>query len=782
MTQRRSRPRRDWLLAIFVLLTGACGEDPSLESLRALHAVGQYEEALEPARALLDGTPDDPELNFLYGVSLSRIGEPGLAIWSFRKAMEDPEWRVRAAIQIAANSLSRDDSETAEDVATQALDVEPDNVDALLARALARATSRRNWEGALADAERALELDPDKGDAEVIRLVALLGLGRTDEAAEAIDRVEQSSREGAPGLENSSGFCVARATFSKEKGDLEEAGRRFDECLERFPTAYSAVHRAVEFYDGEGQLDRSIEILRTALDEVPHHPGYRNSLAAHLRAAGDVVRAENVLLEATRHEDPRLQVEAFVALASHHREIGEHAAAAAALEQAIERSERDEQDLEFGLADVRIQAGQYDEALALADRMSAPAYRDLVRGRVALERGQPQQALDHLEAGLRLWPDNAVARYYAALAAERSGDFDRAIEEYRYAMRADAELTDARLRLARLLLAERQIGPALQVVQKTGGRSERDVEADLLYVEMQVRTGMIAGLPNPLPASLEPPRYWGRLAETVASALRARYGASTALAFLLQIEPFDWTAAHSAPALRLLAELVAAQDGEVDKVDAMIRAALERNPDSAELHAVHAEQLARTDAASSEVDAAFAKALELDPRDAATLVAAARHAEQQSAEGALDLWLRAADADPESSEAVRAAARELLAAARVPEAGALLDALLERLPHDARAAIQRAELLLAADPKDPRALELARRAVRFGGGDDAATLLASVHRGRGEPALAEQVVREAAEAKAKRARAREQAPARRAAARQKEESDAGAAEPALPQS
>ena len=91
----------------------------------------------------------------------------------------------------------------------------------------------------------------------------------------------------------------------------------------------------------------------------------------------------------------------------------------------------------------------------------------------------------------------------------------------------------------------------------------------------------------------------------------------------------------------------------------------------------------------------------------------------------------------------------------------------------------RASLLLADDPKDPRGLELAQRAVRFRGGDDAFSLLASVHRGRGEAEQADEVLREAEETKARRERAREEAAARRAAARGKaeDESGEGAAEP-----
>jgi tetratricopeptide (TPR) repeat protein len=747
----------------------SCGSDSSVESLRALHAVGDFEAAVQSGRELLEQQPDDPELNFLYGVSLMKTGEPGLALWSFRKAMEHPDWRVRAAIQIAAAALTRDDTETAEAAASQALEAEPDNVDALVLRGLSRVSSRRNWDGALADADRALELDPDKGDAEVIRLVALLGLDRIDEAATAIERVEQASQEGAPGLENSSGFCAARAVFSKEKGDADEARQRFAECLERFPTAFNVVQEAVKFHGERGELARAIEILRTAYEAVPEAAGYRTALADHLRASGDVAGAQAILEEATTHEHPDVRRAAWVELASHYRAVEDYPAAARALEQALELSEGADPDLEFALADVLIQAGEPDRALALAETMSAAAYRDLVRGRVALERGAPEEALEHFTSGLRLWPDNAVARYYAALAAERLGDFERAIEEYRYSMRADPELTDARLRLARMHVAERQLRLALSALQRSGGTAPHDVEADLLHVELQARSGMIAGLPNPLPASLEDPVHWGRVAGAVGRGLRDRFGEKIALDFLLQVEHLDWTAPHNAAVLRLLLDLHASQDRDVAEAETMIRVALERHPDSAALHAVRARHLERRGAPAAEIDAAYARALELDPANAHALQDAARRAEQQgSAAAALDLWLRAAEADPEASEAVRTAAQGLVEAGRDEEAVARLDALLEVLPHDADAAMQRASLLLAKSPQDARALELAQRSVRFGGRDDAVEFLASVHRGRGEPALADQVIREAEEAKAARERARQEAAAKAAAGAESE--------------
>jgi Flp pilus assembly protein TadD len=72
-------------LAVWVAVcTLACGLDP--EDIRAFQQEGEFEATIEPLRELLRATPDDPELNHLYGVALLGTGQPELAIWPLRKS------------------------------------------------------------------------------------------------------------------------------------------------------------------------------------------------------------------------------------------------------------------------------------------------------------------------------------------------------------------------------------------------------------------------------------------------------------------------------------------------------------------------------------------------------------------------------------------------------------------------------------------------------------------------------------------------------------------------
>ena len=157
------------------------------------------------ARELLVERPDDPEANYLYGRALVLTQRTGLATFSLRRAMQDPEWLVPAAIQLAYAGLADRDFNEVVEVTGRILEREPENVSALLMRANAYAHWRKDPERALADANRVLELSPDTIEAFEPRILALLSLERLEEASEALAEagrrmVELESQEGTLGL------------------------------------------------------------------------------------------------------------------------------------------------------------------------------------------------------------------------------------------------------------------------------------------------------------------------------------------------------------------------------------------------------------------------------------------------------------------------------------------------------------------------------------------------------------------------------------------------------
>src|SRR5262245_1917567 len=164
----------------------ACGPDREarLGEIRGLQQAEKFAPTIEPLRELLAATPDDPELNHLYGVALLRTRQPELAIWSLRKAALDPERAVEDGLLLARALLRGGTPSDAVEQVKRVLELAPDRVEALRLLIEAELADRQN-EQVLVDVERLLTLQPDDAEALMLRLAALLNLERPDEAERA---------------------------------------------------------------------------------------------------------------------------------------------------------------------------------------------------------------------------------------------------------------------------------------------------------------------------------------------------------------------------------------------------------------------------------------------------------------------------------------------------------------------------------------------------------------------------------------------------------------------
>jgi tetratricopeptide (TPR) repeat protein len=613
------------------------------------------------------------------------------------------------------------------------LEREPENTQGLLLRAYSRAQTRQDYAGSLADADAALAVDPKSSDGLVIRAVALLGLDRIDEAGEAITAASEHFDEAGLGLAESPRFCVVRATFAKEKKELERAEEIFEACLDDDPTNFTVVDESVKFFDGIGKPARALEILRAAFEGVPDFRTYRLSLANRLALTGEEEEAEELMRDATNVPQPAPAAIAFADLAGFYFERDRVDESISAFEEALARVPDPGAEFFFAYADALVVGGRYEQALAIAEKMTVVPHRELVRGRVALAKGDPATALEHFTEGLKLWPANAVARYFAASAAEELGLIDRAIEEYRYSIRADASATDARLRLARLYMAAGDEAAALEVIRHdTERNSPGDFDHTLLELELMARLERTNLMPPRLLEAIRPPARWPLAISALARGKRAHGGPAAAAQIVLQADRLDLSAPVNAQALRGLIEDLVALD-RFDEARALVGAALEAHPEAGIFHALRGRVLAATGARPTEVRAAYERALELSPDNALALLELARieAASEGRTDEALALYARAAAADAADTRALRESVELSIGLERSAEAEVMLESLLERDPYDGAAALQLARLRLARanDVGDPATVALLRRAERFGEAAAARPILQRVEAG-----------------------------------------------------
>ncbi len=98
----KGRSRR-WLAWGVVLAVLACGSDPEaqLEEIRSQQEFGDFAATVAPLRELLESSPEDPELNHLYGVALLGVQRPELAIWPLRKAAQEADRAIEDGLLLS---------------------------------------------------------------------------------------------------------------------------------------------------------------------------------------------------------------------------------------------------------------------------------------------------------------------------------------------------------------------------------------------------------------------------------------------------------------------------------------------------------------------------------------------------------------------------------------------------------------------------------------------------------------------------------------------------------
>ncbi|TFG91601.1 MAG: tetratricopeptide repeat protein, partial [Myxococcales bacterium] len=477
-------------LAVGIALAGlACGPDPEarLAEIRVRHEAGEFEPTLEPLRELLKTTPDDPELNHLYGVALLGSSQPELAIWPLRKAAQDPDRAIDDGLLLGLALLRGGSAADAVEQAHRVLALAPERVDVLRLLLKARLDAKQHEE-VLKDAARLLALEPDDPDALMARLQALLSLDRADEAEQTLADLRAAAKNRPDDNPWPPRLCAATATFTKEKGDPDAAEELWNECLEEYPGEEVLVFGAIEFFAERPGQPRAVEILRRAHEVAPTHMPFLEALAKRLAASGESAQAEELLRAATR--DGVNDVQAWFTLARYHEERDETLKARDAMAQGLRLMGEAPAALVAAYVDLLIRAGDYDEAEKLVARFEpSQVMLNLLRGRLLLARGQPAQALEALEEGLRLWPDHSVARWLAGTAAEQLGDYDRALEEYGEAVRNDRGNRDAVRSILRLLEAQGIEREALPILARYLSENPRDTEMLVQSIRFAARAG-----------------------------------------------------------------------------------------------------------------------------------------------------------------------------------------------------------------------------------------------------------------------------------------------------
>ncbi len=677
---------RNYLATSVALLGLACGpaEDPLVE-IHKLHEEGRYAATVDQLRILVDQDPSRAETQFLLGAALLLSGNGGLAVWPLRAAAKAPEYAIDARMLLARSML---ESRTAPDsipIIDEVLELEPENIPALVLRIEAyQATARHD--DALATIERVLELHPENVPVLVPRVTSLIATQQIDEAEKAIEDARERIDNTDEDVDSSyrSMLCVARGLFAFEKGEAEVAEAQYEECLEQFPVLPFVVEQTANFYQMIGQRDRAVEVLENALEQSGNS-AFRMALAAMMRRAGDDEEQER-LMRAEAEERPTTT--AWFTLANFYVGRDEFDEALEAFDHALALSPNPPESLLFAYADTLVQDEQFDKARSIVEKFDETALRNLIIGRILLAQGDPAGALVSFEKGILLWPNNAAARFLAGKAAERIGDFDRAISEYRESIRASSVRTKAALELAQLYSLRGRHSDAFESIKRHMQVNPGDLEGTIAGVRIAHKARRFGIASDGLSRLSEMPDQAGT-ALAVHATLIAEASPDGAVEAVETIEEsdVDLTDPVNAAALRALLTYLA-ELGEHEKAAKRIDSALAAHPETAVFHELNGRALSAAGKSPEKAREAFDRALELDAEHAEALIGiAALSAQAGEVDVALALYDRATDLDSEDPTAILAAAELVQGAGRTADAQKRFAAVLLEYPREADAAI-----------------------------------------------------------------------------------------------
>jgi tetratricopeptide (TPR) repeat protein len=697
-----------------------------LATVYDLQDSGELEESITLLHEVLQDYPNHPEANFLLGIALVQTGKLKVALPPLKIASESELYAVPAGLLLASTQFRTNAFRDSIQTSNRILEIDPDNLTALFTRGQSHLAAG-NLEEALAHANQILEYRPGAQNAVIMKAEALVKLERSEEAESIwLELRREIASTGNPN--QAAHVCAQLAGFYRLLQDAERADETYVECLGEFPTHPYLLTAASDFYTRAEQPERAIEIHQNALDATPNDIRAWGRLSRVLQAHGNPGEAQAKLEQAVERFD---SAGAWRLLADFHRKARHTKEARKALEEAIARSPETQEAFLFALADLLVEEGELDRAREVGERLSQPSYQHLLRGAISLKSGDAQSALESLDAGLALWPDNSNAHYLAGLSALKLRDRRRAVAEFQKAAVIRANATDAALRLAELAFARGDYTNAIQLAQfQLSQRPYLDATAHQIAIRSSLNLGRIddaIALAHAL--RIADPTNVAAVVEMTAIK-RIEGGPKTSSEYVLA-SGRDLSDPENEPLLRSFAVDLNGLDRANDAL-VYIEAAIARDDSAAQIHDLRARVLSHL-SRNDEAAASTQRALEIDPTYAPALEMSSFFAlKANNPSAALAALDAATESEPSDSNYPYKAASLAREMGDVDGAISRLEETLARQPIFGPAANDLA-WILATDRLDlERALRLAQIAARQDRSPDTLTTLGWVRHQRGE--------------------------------------------------
>lgn len=405
-------------------------------SIRANLAVsdGEFESAINDLRAALNEQPNSPALKAQLGRALELNGSVDLADENFALAMRESDFAVRFGVEYSRFLRRQGRIERAEEVMNEMIGRTRPDADALTELATIK-LQRQDWRGAEKIGESLQALDADSGTVSQILGVALSGQNRFDESIAILSSAQAENP-------NDPGRLLALVRSYLQSGRNAEAEAFLDEMLQTNADNVEAriLLGVVKSNDPE-RLDEAEAEFRRAIEvDAEAAAGYRALIGLYIRQG--------------RYQDAAAAAQAGLAklpdnvalgmlLAGIHETTGEYDQAIALYERLYDLQPESQvlaNNLASLLADHRDDEASLDRAFHLASRLksSEVAYFKDTLAWVHFRRGDTAVALDLLQDAAKELPNLPIVHYHLGQVLLKEGRQGEAKQEFEKALELDA--------------------------------------------------------------------------------------------------------------------------------------------------------------------------------------------------------------------------------------------------------------------------------------------------------------------------------------------------------
>jgi putative PEP-CTERM system TPR-repeat lipoprotein len=443
-----------------------------------LYTRKDYAKAIERLDVALGASPDFTPALALAGATRLALGEPALARTHLERAVSARPDDLPSQRMLAMALLQQGEAKEAERLARAVLQQTPDDVATidLLASALMTQGKREESVSYLRQVKAVL---PESAAASARLGAALLGQGDSQEGLRAL----QEALNQDPTFQGAAEQLVLGAVRG---GELDRALEVALAYQNREPGSARAQTLLGVVYLQRKENDLASKAFHKALELDPADLAASSALAAMALESKDFDKAKGYFTASLKHHPDNLQL--LIMLAKLALAQSDQPGAKSYLDMAVERNPKSLEPKLY-LAAYHLQRGEPAQALkSVSDaRASFPNNAALLGvmtdAQIALQQfGAAKSTLKELSG---LVPDDPKIRVAQALAEAGLGDTAQAKRELEQALELDAKFAPAINLLARLAIAEKDIGGAERHLQELKNRLG-STHPDVLLIEGQL--------------------------------------------------------------------------------------------------------------------------------------------------------------------------------------------------------------------------------------------------------------------------------------------------------